>query len=341
MKTKLNIFLVAVVLLLGSQIVFAQSRITIVTPANEVAEGLDLYAVADLFKHSRNLEEFEAALNDPDIGINNLDLDRDGYVDYIRVVEQVVNHRHVIILQVPFRPNEFQNIATIEIERTGYDDYRLQIRGVVRYYGPNYYFSFGYSRAYPWPIVTWIFSPFYRPYRSVVYFGYYPRWWQPYRHVTVYEYRHRNPGHSWREAFYRKRADRFAYRHDDRDRHFDNHRGDRPQDRHYAPPRPDRSPEYGNQPRAPREERRSDNPRMRNPEQNDNNRERNNFNRPDVRKNEDNRREARQSERPAGSRNSDSRGDESKTVRQRAERRSMGDQDNKSAPVREKRMASR
>jgi cystathionine beta-lyase family protein involved in aluminum resistance len=89
-----------------------------------VAEGLDLYVAAKIFKDSENLEEYEKALNDPAIGINNLDLDEDGYIDYIRIVEQVVDDTYMIMLQVPLGQNEFQDVATIEIEKTGNENYR-------------------------------------------------------------------------------------------------------------------------------------------------------------------------------------------------------------------------
>ncbi len=62
----------------------AQEEITVVAPTSEAAEGLDLKAVSELFKDSENLEEFEKALNDPEVGINNLDLDENGEVDFIR-----------------------------------------------------------------------------------------------------------------------------------------------------------------------------------------------------------------------------------------------------------------
>jgi len=189
-------------LLIVSHIGYAQENITVVTPSTEVAEGLDLYAVAEIFKDSDNLEEFERALNDPDLGINNLDLDRDGYVDYIRVVEEVNDYTHVIILQVPLGHDEFQDVATIEIEKTGYDNYNMQVRGNEVIYGVDYYVAPVYVRIHHWPIITWIYRPFYRPYWSVFYFGYYPHWWKPYRPVTVHVYHIHTARYSRRATFH-------------------------------------------------------------------------------------------------------------------------------------------
>ncbi len=65
---------------------FAQDTTTAVS---QVGDDLDLYAVLDLLEESENLEEFEKALNDEKREINNLDLNEDGEVDYIKVEEHV------------------------------------------------------------------------------------------------------------------------------------------------------------------------------------------------------------------------------------------------------------
>ena len=49
-------------------------------------ENFDLERVGNLLERSDSPEEFERYLNDDD-GINNLDLNGDGYVDYISVDE--------------------------------------------------------------------------------------------------------------------------------------------------------------------------------------------------------------------------------------------------------------
>jgi len=171
--------------------VSAQGEVTIVAPTSEAAEGLDLKAVSELFKDSGNLEEFEKSLNDPDLGINNLDLDENGEVDFIRIVEENADDTRVIILQVPLAENEFQDVATIEVEKTNDNDYNMQVRGNEVIYGTDYYVQPTVVHVHTWPIITWIYRPVYRPYRSVYYFGYYPRWWRPFRPVTVNVYRTR------------------------------------------------------------------------------------------------------------------------------------------------------
>src|SRR6478672_6464172 len=49
-------------------------------------DNLDLYAVLDLFQKSKTIEAFEKSLNDEKEGINNMDLDLDKKVDFIKVV---------------------------------------------------------------------------------------------------------------------------------------------------------------------------------------------------------------------------------------------------------------
>lgn len=188
---KLTVHLLALLFFLASAgNCLAQEETTIIAPTSEAAEGLDLQAVSELFKDSDNLEEFEKKLNDPELGINNLDLDDNGEVDYLRVVEQVADHTHVIILQVPLAEDEFQDVATIEVEKDD-DAYNMQVHGNEVIYGADYYVAPTVVHVHAWPIIGWIYRPYYRPYRSAFYFGVYPRWWRPWRPVGLTVYRTR------------------------------------------------------------------------------------------------------------------------------------------------------
>ncbi|MGV6851887.1 MAG: hypothetical protein ACWA5R_06885 [bacterium] len=164
--------------------------VTLVAPSTEAAEGLDLQAVSALFQDAENLEVFEKKLNDPETGVNNLDLNEDGFVDYIRVVEEVVDQTHLIILQAALAKDEFQDLATIAVEKTQ-DDYQMQVQGNELIYGVDYYVTPRSVTIHTWPIITWIYRPYYHPYRSVYYFGYHPRWWRPFHpvHINVYHSR--------------------------------------------------------------------------------------------------------------------------------------------------------
>jgi len=186
---------------LVSSPVFSQD-VTVVAPSSEAADGLDLQAVAELFKDAKDLEEFEKSLNDPEIGVNNLDLDDNGDVDFIRVMEEASDDARVIVLQVPLGENEFQDVATIEVEKNGEEDYNMQIRGNDVIYGADYYIAPVEVHVHPWPIFGWMFRPVYHPFRSAFYFGFYPNWWHPWRAVHVNVYRTRTVRFTTRATFH-------------------------------------------------------------------------------------------------------------------------------------------
>ncbi|MEZ5428574.1 MAG: hypothetical protein R2747_20175 [Pyrinomonadaceae bacterium] len=162
-------------------------------PASSLSggQGLDLNALAELFKESSNVEKFELELNKPETGLNNLDLDENDEVDYIRVEEQVEDDTHLIVLQTQLAENEVQDVATIAVEKEDEENYQMQVQGDPDIYGENFYIVPAYRGIGAWPIVGWIYRPVYRPYRSVFGFRVYPRWWRPWRPVTINVYRTR------------------------------------------------------------------------------------------------------------------------------------------------------
>jgi hypothetical protein len=201
MKTRFATSAVLLVIWAGFWPVFAQENIRVTASSSEAANGLDLTAVGQLFKTSANLEAFERALNDPDAGVNNLDLDGNGQIDFIRVVEETDAGVHLVILQVPFADNDFQDVATIEVENTGEDVYNMQVHGNDLIYGRDYYVTFHDTRIRSWPIIAMIYRPVYRPYRSVFHFGFYPRWWRSRVPLAVPAYRARTVRIVERNAF--------------------------------------------------------------------------------------------------------------------------------------------
>jgi hypothetical protein len=205
MKNKILLITVALSLSLQLSQAIAEDNITIIAPTSQVADGLDLQAVSEVFTETNNLEDFEKALNDPDEGINNLDLDGNGEVDYIRIVEEMSGAAHLIILQAAIGKDEFQDVATIEVEKVD-DNYTMQVHGNVLIYGENYYYHPTHVRIHTWPIITWIYRPVYRPYHSRFYFGFYPRWWRPFHPVHHKVYRTRIVRYTGRNTFVVKRV---------------------------------------------------------------------------------------------------------------------------------------
>jgi len=171
------------------------------TDSPEASEGLDLYAVAELFKDSENLEKFEQNLNNPENGVNNLDLSENEEIDFIRVVETVADNSHLIVLQTALGEDDFQDIAAIAVEQENGANYNLQLQGDATIYGENYYVVPAENNFSAWNVVRWLFRPNYRAYVSPYGFKNRPRWWNARRPVAFGVYRNRTNAFVGRRNF--------------------------------------------------------------------------------------------------------------------------------------------
>lgn len=173
-------------------------------PTGLPGDNLDLFAVLNLFETSGSIEGFEKSLNDKSTGVNNMDLNGDGKVDYIRVVDLHSGDAHAITLRIPVTPEENQDVAVIEIEKTSENTASIQIIGDEDMYGKDvivepkdgaekagfiYASSVGVN-VYHWPSVTYVYSPAYVVWESPYYYDYYPVYWSPWEPV---EYRVYHP----------------------------------------------------------------------------------------------------------------------------------------------------
>ena len=186
MKTKLITFLLATFVSMG---VYAQNYYTVRATGYDISDNLDLEAVSYLFGESRDLQDFEDRLNDTKIQISNLDLNNDGFVDYLRVVELQENRVHLVTIQAVLDQNIYQDVATIDVERYNNSSFYVQVVGDPYLYGPNYIIEPVYVR------VPFIFTCFLRPnyvvWHSPYYWGYYPSRYKRYHCVPTYRY-HKN-----------------------------------------------------------------------------------------------------------------------------------------------------
>jgi hypothetical protein len=98
-------------------------------------DNFSLQGALELFKKAGSPEEFEKLLNVPNNDVNNLDLNGDGEVDYIKVIDKKDGDVHAFVLQVPVSETENQDIAVIELEKTGDSNAVLQIVGDEDIYG--------------------------------------------------------------------------------------------------------------------------------------------------------------------------------------------------------------
>ena len=101
-------------------------------------DNLDLYAVLDLFQKSKTIEEFEKTLNLEKTGINNLDLNLDKKVDFIKVVTKQKEDDFTFILQVDVSEKETQDVAVILVSKDKDKKVTMQIVGDKDLYGKDY-----------------------------------------------------------------------------------------------------------------------------------------------------------------------------------------------------------
>ncbi|MBN2433238.1 MAG: hypothetical protein JXQ27_17340 [Acidobacteria bacterium] len=187
MKTVMTGLLVS--LLMAGGYARPQDVTTVTTSDEEISDHLDLEAVASVFGDSKDLEDFEKRLNDPQAQISNLDLNGDDKVDYLRVVEAAEKDTHLVVVQAVIGQDQFQDVATIEVEKDSQGETRVQVVGDVYMYGPGYIIEPVYVR--PPLVVSFFWAPVYRPWRSPYHWGYYPPYYRPWRPYPVHTY-HRN-----------------------------------------------------------------------------------------------------------------------------------------------------
>ncbi len=163
--------------------------VTTVTATNyDISDNLDLTAVASIFGESKDLVDFEYRLNNPKTQISNLDLNRDGKVDYLRVIETVEENTHLIVLQSVLGKDLYQDVATIEVEKDPRSKtIQVQVVGDVFLYGYNYIYEPVY---YVRPVIFNTFwSRGYVAYYSPWYWGYYPTYFHYWTPCPIFRYR--------------------------------------------------------------------------------------------------------------------------------------------------------
>ncbi|MCZ8284695.1 MAG: hypothetical protein O9353_04495, partial [Bacteroidia bacterium] len=130
---RLKLASVIVCFLLGSG-AFAQTK----TNSQRLAgDNFDLHGALELFRKADTPENFEKAINAKGNDVNKLDLDGDGNADYVSVIDKKNSDVHTLVLQVTLSTSEIQNIAAIEVEKTGNDKMHVQMVGDETLYGKS------------------------------------------------------------------------------------------------------------------------------------------------------------------------------------------------------------
>ena len=153
-----------------------------VTIQPNVTSGFDVNKLAQLVKTSTNPQVLEKAINDPNNHINNLDLDKDGNIDYLKVEEPGANQLKVVddvsdsdsvtVANINIAPNQGNNTAD------------LSIQGNPDYVGSNNYYHSSFSLT-DFLLLSYFLRPhaYYMPY---YHYGYYPSYYTRVRTVSYF-----------------------------------------------------------------------------------------------------------------------------------------------------------
>ncbi len=166
-------------------------NINIQTTTAYAADGLDLQAVGELVKKAKDAEHLEKLLNSRG-GVNNLDLNEDGKVDYINVSEYGNDRSKGFSLTVQPASGEIQEVATIEIEKSG-ENAGVEVRGNEQIYGRHHYYH-GTHLLTDLLLIHYLFRP--HPfYMSPWHYGHYPGYYGR-GYATVSRNNYRNTANS-------------------------------------------------------------------------------------------------------------------------------------------------
>jgi hypothetical protein len=197
--------------LLAGPSLFAQNQ-PAVDSTGLPGDNFSLQGALQMFQKASSPEEFEKLINEQNNSVNNLDLDADAEVDYVKVIDKMEKDLHVLVLQVAVSESENQDIAVIEVEKTGSESAMLQIIGDEDIYGeqvivepdsgeenasanwsnnsnlsgPNAAWDETISlpvvvNVWGWPSVRFMYGPAYRPWISPWRWRHYPSYWHPWR----------------------------------------------------------------------------------------------------------------------------------------------------------------
>ena len=224
------------ILILGSLFMvpysaMADETVTVTATSSDISENLDLKTVATLFGQAKDLEQFEALLNNPDSAFSNLDLNGDGEVDYLRVIETADDNRHLVVIQAVLAKDIYQDVASIFVEKDANNQVTVQVIGDEYIYGADYIIEPVY--IYRPVIYDWFWGPSWVCWHSPYYWGYWPGWWRPYYcvdpflywdHCYWHHYHHpicsyrtgHHHHHHYRPMHDRVRRNDLAHRHPDR-----------------------------------------------------------------------------------------------------------------------------
>jgi hypothetical protein len=166
----------------------SESSVTVTPEVANLGQGLDLQMLGEMVKNSTNAQDVEDKLNSTG-SINNLDLDNDGNVDYVKVTEYGNGNNRGLSFTVDLAGGQTQEIATIQIENGNNNYANMNIQGNQNLYGNDGFYTSRYSVG-DILLMHYLFAP-HRYYVSPYRYGYYPRYYHPYHSVPSRAYHSR------------------------------------------------------------------------------------------------------------------------------------------------------
>lgn len=155
----------------------------------KASAGLDLEALIPLIKEVENAEELEKRLNAKG-GLNNLDLNNDQKVDFLKVTEFGSKDAYGFSLTAFPADGQEQEVATIEIQRED-KEAAVQVSGNSQLYGQNHHHYHSRFGVTDWLLLGYLMRPnpiYYAPRWG---FGHYPSYYGGYRTVPYGSYHSR------------------------------------------------------------------------------------------------------------------------------------------------------
>ena len=187
MRRLIVFFILATIGIGQLSIARADQTVTVTATNADISEDLDLKTVATLFGQAKDLEQFEQMLNNPDSAFSNLDLNGDGNVDYLRVIETADQNRHLVVIQAVLAKDIYQDVASIFVEKDPESEsVTVQVIGDEYIYGADYIIEPVY--IYRPLIYDWFWGPSWVCWHSPFYWDYWPTWWHPYHCIAHHLY---------------------------------------------------------------------------------------------------------------------------------------------------------
>lgn len=165
----------------------SEASVTVTPEVANLGEGLNLQMLGDMVKNSTNAQDIEDKLNSTG-SINNLDLDNDGNVDYLKVTEYGDGNNRGLSFTVDLADGQTQEVATVVLDKSQ-NNVNMNIQGNNDLYGNQGYYTSRYS-AGDILLMHYLFS-YHRPYYSPYHYGYYPRGYRSYHSIPMHSYRSR------------------------------------------------------------------------------------------------------------------------------------------------------